>query len=82
MPPHRGQGLNHAIQDAYNFVQLQTQILNDPSIDQAQHVQSYSDEVAKRGAEEVTLSRQNAYMMLAYSDMKNSPYFTMGLKRS
>lgn len=85
MPPWRGQGGNHAIQDAQNFVEAMKRIAaaarDDRAESQANIIQEYSDEVAKRGAEETSLSIKNGRMMLAYDDFKESPYFKQGLSR-
>jgi hypothetical protein len=50
-------------------------------VEQADAVREYSDEVAKRGAEETELSTKNAYMLLKYHDFKESPYMKHGLSR-
>lgn len=44
-------------------------------------IQGYGEEVAKRGAEETVRSTENAYMMLAYENFKNSPYMKHGLSK-
>lgn len=77
---YRGQGLNHAIQDAFNFVEAMKKV-RDGEAKKEEIVQEYSDEVAKRGAEETTMSTKNAYMMLAYEDFKESPYMKHGLSK-
>lgn len=83
MTPYRGQGLNHAIQDASNFVHAMRQLhdCSEASQKQGQLVQAYSDEVAKRGAEEVRLSRKNGEMLIGYHDFMNSPYAKQGLSK-
>ena len=64
-----GQALNHAMQDVCNLVRE----LSQTTTAKSDSIQAYSDEVAKRGAEEATLSRDNAYMTLSYDDFTNSP---------
>ena len=81
MPPYRGQGLNHAIQDAYNFVQLLSKFKDESPKKRAQAVKEYSDEVASRGAEETKLSLKNGYMLTSYYDFKESPYYKQGLSK-
>lgn len=85
MPPFRGQGGNHAIQDAHNFVEAVNTITQTDSAAraevQAKLMKEYSDEVAKRGAEETVLSTKNGRMLLAYSEFKESPYMKQGLSR-
>lgn len=82
---YRGQGGNHAIQDAHNFVQAVQKIALAPIEDRAglqkQLIQDYSNEVATRGAEETQLSIKNGYMCMAYHDFKESPYMKQGLSR-
>ncbi|KAI4722866.1 FAD/NAD(P)-binding domain-containing protein [Aureobasidium sp. EXF-10727] len=83
MPPHRGQGLNHAIQDAYNLVDILVANHNFPTpLDLASQLQSYAHEVSVRGAEEVRLSKQNAYMVLDWGLLKQSPVFKHALDKS
>lgn len=82
MPPYRGQGLNHAIQDAHNFVQGMAKLKICPGVTRAEIVDEYSEDVVKRGAEETLLSTKNGYMMLAYDDFKESPYMKHGLSKT
>jgi 2-polyprenyl-6-methoxyphenol hydroxylase-like FAD-dependent oxidoreductase len=86
MPPFRGQGANHALQDCHNFVEAVKEIAAAPSGEksqlQARLIQDYSDEVAKRGAEETFLSTKNGKMALAYTDFKESPYMKQGLSKT
>ena len=79
-----GQGGNHAIQDAYNFVEAIKKIAGTTdgrSKLQADLMKDYSDEVAKRGAEETVLSLKNGKFLMAYEDFKESPYMKQGLNR-
>ncbi|KAL1296774.1 hypothetical protein AAFC00_000237 [Neodothiora populina] len=87
MGPHRGQGMNHAIQDAYNLVSFLTASRSDisehpESAQLANDIQSYSDEVARRGAEEVKLTTQSAYMSLSWKSLPESPIIKHALDRS
>ena len=84
MPPFRGQGGNHAVQDAYNFVEMVKKIVeakDNRAELQKQLIREYSDEVAKRGAAETELSMKNGKFMMGYSEFKNSPYMKQGLNR-
>ena len=84
MPPHRGQGLNHAIQDAYNLVSILTKSASastDPDT-LGKQIQDYSDEVASRGAAEVELSRTQAFMALNWKTLQESPFMKHGVDRS
>ncbi|KAK4494807.1 hypothetical protein PRZ48_014163 [Zasmidium cellare] len=80
MPPYRGQGLNHAVQDAYNFVETMKRT-KAGEVTKESSIQEYGEEVAKRGSEETVMSTKNAYMMLAYEDFKESPYMKHGLSK-
>ncbi|KAH0362404.1 FAD/NAD(P)-binding domain-containing protein, partial [Aureobasidium melanogenum] len=85
MPPHRGQGLNHAIQDAYNLVNIlinHYKTSSSATSDLTSQLQSYAQEVSVRGAEEVRLSKQNAYMVLDWKVLEQSPVFKHALDRS
>ena len=86
MPPFRGQGGNHAIQDAHNFVEAVKKIAAETNDEKRKTLQSevmrtYSDEVAGRGGEEVKLSTKNGQMLLKYEDFKETPYMKQGLSR-
>lgn len=81
----RGQGLNHAIQDAYNLVNIlinHHKTSSSATSNLASQLQSYAQEVSVRGAEEVRLSKQNAYMVLDWKVLEQSPVFKHALDRS
>ncbi|MCJ1250307.1 hypothetical protein MMC30_007533 [Trapelia coarctata] len=80
MTPHRGQGLNHAICDATNFVRAIKKVRDGESTLQVA-ISAYDNEVVRRGADEVIASRQNAYMMLDYSQVMDSPIMTRSLEK-
>ena len=79
MPPHRGQGLNNAINDAYNLVEA-VKGMNDEN--RAQVMQAYSQEVAERGGKEVKMSRATADAMLDYTAFRQSALLTKGLEKA
>ena len=81
MPPDRGPGLNHAINDAYNFVAIVKRI-DSGGKGQREILEAYSDEVAERGAKETQLSRETAYLTLNYSRFKDSALMRNGMTRS
>ena len=84
MPPFRGQGGNHAIQDAHNFVEAIKKIEAEKARGtktQENLMKEYSDGIAKRGSEETQLSLKNGRMVISYSDFKESPYMKQGLSR-
>ncbi|KAI5216617.1 hypothetical protein E4T46_07694 [Aureobasidium subglaciale] len=47
-----------------------------------EQLQSYAHEVSTRGAEEVKLSQQNAYMVMDWKMLEQSPIFKHALDRS
>jgi 2-polyprenyl-6-methoxyphenol hydroxylase-like FAD-dependent oxidoreductase len=79
-----GQGGNHAIQDAHNLVEAVKKIAasNDESARQqlqTELIRTYSDEVAKRGAEETNLSTKNGRM---YVDSNTTPLILLQLRHT
>ena len=77
----RGQGLNHAINDSVNFVAaLQKVQKGEASLEEA--ISAYDDEVVKRGADEVVLSKQSGLMFLNWDQLMNSPVMKAGLSRN
>ncbi|KAL9087409.1 MAG: hypothetical protein Q9165_006706 [Trypethelium subeluteriae] len=81
MTPHRGQGLNHAIQDVFNLVKTLKALHPDGS-NLASSIEDYSQEVVRRGADEVLNSKKSGYMFLDWDQLKNSPLMKHGLKKS
>ena len=81
MPPNRGQGLNHAINDAYNIVAAIKHREHRKGQKQAV-VEAYRDEVVERGAKETQLSRDTAFETLDYDKFKDSGIMRHGLARS
>jgi hypothetical protein len=75
----RGQGLNHAICDASHFVEAMKKVVAGGHLKDA--ITAYSDEVVKRGAEEVLISKQNALMMLNWDQLMNSPIIKKSLEK-
>ena len=73
------------MQDAHNFVEAVTKIANAQASEQmelqATLMKEYSNEVAKRGAEEAQMSITNGYMMMEYDDFQSTMYAKIGLKR-
>lgn len=83
MPPFRGQGLNHAIQDSYNLVQTIKRLTEEratgAAVDEA--LDAYAEEVIVRGAAETKASILNGKMMADYYDFKSSPYAKKGFSK-
>jgi 2-polyprenyl-6-methoxyphenol hydroxylase-like FAD-dependent oxidoreductase len=76
----RGQGLNHAICDASNFVAAMQKVKTGAS-SLKDAITAYSEEVVRRGAEEVLISKQNAIMMLDWDQLMESPIVKQSLQR-
>ncbi|KAE8441210.1 hypothetical protein EG329_005610 [Mollisiaceae sp. DMI_Dod_QoI] len=81
MTPHRGQGLNHAICDASHFVDAMQKVVAGTS-NLKDAITTYSEEVVRRGADEVLISRQNAIMMLNWDQLMESPMMKRSLQKS
>jgi hypothetical protein len=76
----RGQGLNHAICDASHFVDaMQRVVARTSSLKDA--ITAYSEEIVKRGAEEVLISKQSAGMMLDWDRLMESPLVKRSLDK-
>ena len=81
MPPNRGQGLNHAINDAFNVIAA-VKAIEGGGMDKKTAVEAYRDEVVERGAKETILSRDTAFATLDYDKFKDSGIMRHGLARS
>lgn len=93
IPPDRGQGLNHCIQDISNLL---TAILSLPTVPsstipstespvtntQASAISAYDAELVKRGAEEVENSRKNSMLIHDFEKFMNSPVLKQGYARA
>lgn len=79
MPPHRGQGLNHSFNDAYNFVEALKTIQSGAT--QRDVIQTYCQEMSKRGGREVELSKQSAEVMSRYETFSQSVFVKQGFKK-
>ncbi len=77
----RGQGLNHAICDASHFVDAMQKVVAGTS-NLKDAITTYSEEVVRRGADEVLISRQNAIMMLNWDQLMESPMMKRSLQKS
>lgn len=80
MPPNRGQGCNHAINDALNFVRSVKAIA--AGADQAKTIQAHSDEVIERGAQETRLSKETAEKTVDYAHFMDHGMVKHGLERA
>ncbi|KAI1864846.1 uncharacterized protein JN550_008666 [Neoarthrinium moseri] len=78
MTYHRGQGLNHALDDAGKLVKL----LVDPSgRSQAEVVDVYEAEMRERAGGEVQLSEMNSFMLHDWNKLFHSPFMKRGLTK-
>lgn len=79
MPPHRGQGLNQALQDAYDLVQVLKQVkeagVGTGSKVQSELIQEVAGEIVRRGANEVQMSMQSASMSMSIDSVKESAFY-------
>ncbi|KAF3386179.1 putative FAD-dependent monooxygenase [Penicillium rolfsii] len=78
----RGQGLNHAIQDAYTACKAIESFWNkgDFTIEQrAEAIRLYEDEMIARTGEEVRLSEENSEKMHDWSKIMQSPTILKGM---
>ncbi|PQE03985.1 fad binding domain-containing protein [Rutstroemia sp. NJR-2017a BVV2] len=79
MTPHRGQGLNNAIQDAANYVAVIRKI-NDGA-DCAAEITAYDAEVLERGKREIGISYVSTVSTHDVIKFKDGPLYKMGIKR-
>lgn len=80
MPPHRSQGLNNTLQDAYNLVQAIEKVVSG-SARQKEEFQRVSDEIAERGVKETRLSIESAMESFDVGRLEETPLFRKGLNR-
>ena len=77
----RGQGLNHCIADAKNFVQAVVNV-KDCRATLADAILAYDTELVKRGSEEVELSRKNALLVHDFEKFMDSPVLKQGYAKA
>lgn len=78
MDPDRGQGLNHALDDAGKLVKLLT---GSSERSQSEVIDVYETEMRARAGEEVRLSEMNSHMLHDWSQVKESPLMTRVLAK-
>ncbi|KAK8065680.1 fad nad-binding domain-containing protein [Apiospora hydei] len=78
MTYHRGQGLNHAIDDAGHIVKLLAKQGNRPL---SAVIGEYEAEMRPRAGEEVRLSEMNSYMLHDWDKLSHSPFMTANLTK-
>ncbi|KAK9422028.1 hypothetical protein SUNI508_05036 [Seiridium unicorne] len=78
MTYHRGQGLNHALDDAGKIVKL---LSSSSGRSQHELINVYETEMRARAGEEVRLSEMNSLMLHDWSRLKESPLMTRVLAK-
>jgi 2-polyprenyl-6-methoxyphenol hydroxylase-like FAD-dependent oxidoreductase len=81
VPPHRGQGLNHAIADVSGFVKAVVEV-RDGRKGREVALEEYNAEVVKRGSDEVETSRRNALLVHDFEKFMESPVLRQGYAKS
>jgi len=76
----RGQGLNHAICDASNFVAAIDKVVAQ-KFSLKDTISAYTMEVVRRGGNEVLISKQNALMMHDWDQLMESPIVKQSLEK-
>jgi hypothetical protein len=76
----RGQGLNHSILDASNFVAAAVKIKKEQG-EKEELVAAYTEEIVKRGVEEVKLSLKTAVAVHDWEVFMESPLMKHGLTK-
>ena len=80
MPPHRGQGLNNALQDASALVdQLTAAHKGEKTLDEA--VATYEKDMKERTLQEIPISIAQAQMVHSYDTLMNAPFFKHGMNK-
>lgn len=92
LPPHRGQGLNHCIQDISNLLAAILSLSpsnaaeaseeSKPTMTQASAISAYDAELVKRGGEEVENSRKNSMLVHDFEKFMDSPVLKQGYART
>ncbi|KAA8576527.1 hypothetical protein EYC84_006636 [Monilinia fructicola] len=81
MPPHRGQGLNNAIQDAANYIEAIKKISEGIS-SAAAAISAYDAEVLERGKREIHISAASSVATHDLNRFTQGPMFKMGFRQS
>jgi len=80
LEPDRGQGLNHCILDASNFVATMARVKMDQDKKEVL-ISDYTEEVTKRGAEEVHISLNTALTVHNWTEFMESPLMKHGITK-
>lgn len=81
MLPHRGQGLNHALEDAAKLVACLTAVFKDKSLSLMEAVGGYEEEMVARGGLEVEVTGKAARAAHDWGLLMQSPAFKFGANK-
>lgn len=80
MPPHRGQGLNNALEDAARLVEELTAARGgNKTLGDA--VRAYEEDMRARTLKEIPISVMQARMVHSWEDLMNAPMIRMGMNK-
>jgi 2-polyprenyl-6-methoxyphenol hydroxylase-like FAD-dependent oxidoreductase len=81
MTPHRGQGLNNALQDAANFVRAVKSVdAGEKGLNDA--IDEYDKEVLERGMLEMNISLKQTLFIHNWETVMESPMVKMGMRQA
>jgi 2-polyprenyl-6-methoxyphenol hydroxylase-like FAD-dependent oxidoreductase len=80
MPPHRGQGLNNALQDAALLVE-ELDAANQGKKSLMEAVQAYEKDMKERTIKEIPISIAQARMVHSWETLMNAPFIKMGMNK-
>jgi 2-polyprenyl-6-methoxyphenol hydroxylase-like FAD-dependent oxidoreductase len=81
MTPHRGQGLNNAVQDAARFVAAMIEVA-EGKVGLQEAVDGYDQEVWERGTLEVGISLKQTMGIHNWETLMQSPMVKMGMRQA
>ncbi|KAJ5293815.1 hypothetical protein N7508_008636 [Penicillium antarcticum] len=79
MPPYRGQGLNHCVNDVSKLL-MGLIAVHSGEANLSETIAEYESEMIPRGKEEVTCSVENGRMLHDWNKVQESPVFRRGFK--
>lgn len=79
MTPHRGQGLNNALQDASNFVAAMGRVKGGAGL--GDEVDKYDKEMLERGTAEMGVSLKQTLFIHNWETLMQSPMVKIGMRQ-
>ena len=80
MPPHRGQGLNNALEDASKLADgLESVVKGEQTLPEA--LRAYEADMRKRVLVEIPLSKAQAQMIHSFDTLMEAPIFKHGIDK-